>query len=168
MFSRTAIAVATLSLFPLRSLALDCGSRLTHVNVIGNVTTLNVSDIKQVGQICMTMTKGGHEVFDDCGALVGKIVSVDQDGTTHLTHTAVFDLRDTFRTQNDVGTIDLERLDEMTECTIPIKEYITQLAWGTGIFRGATIDVTAVGDIRFPPCGIQNTFELTGEACVRR
>ena len=172
MFSRTVMALATLSLFPLQSMAeMKCGPGLTHVNVNGSVTTLNVSDTKQVGQICLTMvrTANGREVFNDCGALVGKIVSADvQAGSRTLTHTAVFDLRDMFRTRNDQaqikGILDVD--ENYMPCAFIVEETISEFDKGVGIFLGATIHVTAEGSISFCPGKNLNTFTLKGEACV--
>jgi hypothetical protein len=174
LFSRTVMALATLSLFPLQAMAvMQCGTGLTHVEVVGRVTTLNVSDTKQAGHICMTMTKAnGREVFDDCGALVGKIVSADaQTGSSTLTHTAVFDLHDMFRTRNDQAQITgVLALDETTgaPCAFSVVETISEFEKGAGIFRSATIDVKAEGSISFCPGNNLNTFTLKGEACVRK
>jgi hypothetical protein len=46
MCTRNVIALATLCLFPLQAMALEYGSKLLHVSVIGDVTTLNVSETK--------------------------------------------------------------------------------------------------------------------------
>ena len=157
MFSRTVMALATLSLFPLQSMAgMKCGPGLTHVNVNGSVTTLNVSDTKQVGQICVTMIRpaNGREVFNDCGALVDKVASADgQTEITTLTHNAVFDLRDMFRTRNDqaqiTGVLDVDETG--TPCAFSVAETISKFEKGVGIFRGATINVTVSGSISFCP-----------------
>lgn len=163
MFNRNVIALATLSLFPLQSLALDCGNNQSHVSVSGNVTTLNVSETKQVGQICMKLTdEKGREVLDDCGALVGKVVSVDEAGITTLTHTAVFDLQNLFRTEGDTA----QPTGYPQECMLPVAEHMSKLT-GIGIFNGATIDAWATGSISLCP-GQPNTFNLSGEACVRK
>jgi hypothetical protein len=169
------MTLATLSLFPLQSMAaMQCGPGLTHVNVNGNVTTVNVSETRQVGQICMTMvrSKNGHEVFNDCGALVGKVVTpVDKSGVSELKHTAVFDLRDIFVTRGDQAQISLPplALDETgAPCAFSVEEHISEIDKGTGIFRGAQIDVTATGSISFCPDHNLNTFTLQGEACIRK
>jgi len=173
MLKRTVMTLATLSLFPLQSMAeMQCGPGLTHVNVNGNVTTVNVSETRQVGQICMTMvrSKNGHEVFNDCGALVGKVVAVDGLSST-LKHTAVFDLRDIFVTRGDQAQISFPPLafDETgAPCAFSVEEHISEIDKGTGIFRGAQIDVTATGSISFCPDHNLNTFTLQGEACIRK
>jgi hypothetical protein len=48
----------------------------------------------------------GKEVLDECGAIVGKIVSADEStGSFTLTHIAVFDPKNMFRTGGDKGEI---------------------------------------------------------------
>lgn len=174
MLKRTVTTLAALSLFPLQSMAaMQCGKGLTHVNVNGNVTMLNVSDSKQVGQICVTLvrTENGREVFDDCGALVGKVVSADvQTGSSTLTHTAVFDLRDMFVTRNDQAQITgILNVDETgAPCAFSVVESISEIQRGAGIFRDGQIAVTAFGSISFCPGHNLNTFTLQGEACVRK
>ncbi len=169
MFSRTVMALATLSLFPLQSMAeMKCGPGLTHVNVSGSVTTLNVSETKQVGQICLTMvrTANGREVFNDCGALIGKIVSPAEAEIAILTHTAVFDLRDMFRTEGDTA----QPTGSPVGCFLPVLEHISKFDKGVGIFQGAKIDVWATGSINLlcPEQPQPNTFSLSGEACVAK
>lgn len=174
MLKRTVTTLATLLLLPLQSMAaLQCGPGLTHVNVNGSVTTLNVSDTRQAGQICVTMnrTADGREVFNDCGALIGKVVSADaQTGSSTLAHTAVFDLRDTFATRNDHAQITgYQAFDDTgAPCAFSVVETISEIDKGTGIFRGGQIDVTAIGSVSFCAGQNLNTFTLQGEACVRK
>jgi len=53
--------------------------------------------------------------FNDCGALVGKVVSADpQTGASTLTHTAVFDFRNMFVTKNDQAQITTRHWPSMT------------------------------------------------------
>jgi len=174
MLNQTVIALATLSLFPLQSMAaMQCEAGLSHVNVNGSVTTLNISDTRQAGQICVAMTRtaDGREVFDDCGALVGKIVSADaQTGSSTLTHTAVFDARQMFITRNDHAQITgvLAVDDTGAPCAFSVVETISEIEKGAGIFRGSQINVNATGSISFCPGKNLNTFTLQGEACVRK
>ena len=174
MLKRTVMTLATLFLFPLQSMAaLQCGTGLTLVNVNGSVTTLNVSDTKQVGQICVAMIRAadGREIYNDCGALVGKVVSVDaQAGSSTLAHTAVFDLRDMFVTRNDRAQItEVQAVDDAgAPCAFGVVESITEIAKGAGIFRGGQINVMATGSVSFCPGKNLNTFTLQGEACVRK
>ena len=109
MLKPAVMTLASLFLYSSQSMAaMQCAPGLTHVSVNGNVTTLNVSATRQAGQICMTMirTSNGSEAFNDCGALVGNVVSADlESGSSSLTHTAVFDLRDMLVTRNDHAQI---------------------------------------------------------------
>lgn len=172
MSKLTAITLTTLSLLPLQSLAaLQCGPGQTHVNVSGSVTTLNVTETKQAGQICLTMTRtsDGRETFNDCGALVGKIVAADQTGGSTLAHTAVFDLKNTFQTRNDQAQITGPlAFDDAGACAFSVVETISEIGQGTGIFRDGKIGVTAIGNVSFCPGNNLNTFTLQGEACVRK
>jgi hypothetical protein len=166
------LTLTTLSLLPLQSLAaLQCGPGQTHVNVNGSVTTLNVTETKQAGQLCLTMTRtsDGRETFNDCGALVGKIVAADQTGST-LAHTAVFDLKNAFQTRNDQAQITgVLAVDEAgVPCAFSVAETISEIDQGAGIFRDGKIDVTADGRVSFCPGNNLNTFSLQGEACVRK
>ena len=174
MLKRTVMTLATLSLFPLQSMAaMQCGTGLTHVSVNGSVTTLNASDTKQVGQICVTMirTANGREEFNDCGAVVGKVVSTDmQTGSSVLAHTAVFDLREAFVTRNDQAQITaVQAVDDTgAPCAFSVVESLSEIDKGVGIFRGGQINVTATGSVSFCPGKNLNTFTLQGEACVRK
>ncbi len=168
------LTLVTLALLPLPSLAaLQCASGLTHVNVNGNVTTLNVSATKQVGQICVSMTKtaDGSEAFNDCGALLGKVVTADaQTGGSILSHTAVFDLRHMFVTRHDqaqiTGVLAVDAAG--APCAFSVVESISAIEKGAGIFRGGQIGVTAVGSVSFCPDKNLNTFTLQGEACIKK
>ena len=174
MLKRTVLTLLTLSLVPLQTMAaLQCGPGLMHVNVTGSVTTLNVSATKQVGQVCINMIRSanGHEVFNDCGALVGKVVESDPStGASTLTHTAVFDLRDIFVTRNDKAQIYYPTNSDETgnPCAFYVEEFISEIESGTGIFRDGQISVRARGNVNFCPDQGVNTFTLEGEACVRR
>ncbi len=166
------ITLAALWVAPLTaSYALECADG-TPVSVAGRVTTLNVSQTRQAGQICLTLTNGkGREVFDDCGALLGKITASDPDtGTSTLNHTAVFDLPHTFRTANDQAQITgVLAVDESgLPCAFSVVEHITQVSTGTGIFRRATMDAYATGSISFCPGNNLNTFSLSGQTCLRK
>jgi hypothetical protein len=174
MLKRTAMTLAILSLIPLQSVAaMQCGPGQTHVNVNGSVTTLNVSEVKQVGQVCVALTRtaDGREAFNDCGALVGKVVSADaQTGSSTLAHTAVFDFRNMFVTRNDLAQITgVLAVDETgAPCAFSVMESISEIEKGAGIFRGGQIDVTAVGRVSFCPGHNLNTLTLQGEACIRK
>jgi hypothetical protein len=174
MLKRTLASLATLSLIPIPALAaLQCGTGMSHVNLNGSVTTLNVSQTKQVGQVCVALTRtaDGREVFDDCGALVGKVVASDpQTGSSTLTHTAVFDFRNAFITRNDQAQITgvLAVDDTGTPCAFSVVESITEIEKGVGVFNGGQINALATGSVSFCPGRNLNTFTLEGEACVRK
>ncbi len=174
MLKRSLITLATLSLFPLQSFAaLQCATGLKHVNVNGSVTTLNVSASKQVGQICLTLIESasGREAFNDCGAVVGKVVATDPaTGSSTLSHTAVFDLHNAFVTRNDqaqvTGVLGVD--DAGAACAYSVVEAISEVQKGVGIFRGGSLAVTATGSVSACPNKNLNTFTLAGEACIRK
>jgi hypothetical protein len=174
MPSRMHLSVlAAISCLPfLANAAQQCAWGTTPVSVTGRVTTVNISETKQVGQICATMTTAdGREVFDDCGALVGKIVSVDPNtGTTMVIDTAVFELMEAFRTGQHapqvLGVVETDA--DGNPCAMSVREHITNLQWGTGIFANATLDVFADGIVSFCPGKNLNTYQLSGQACVHK
>jgi hypothetical protein len=174
MLKPAVMTLASLFLYSSQPMAaMQCAPGLTHVSVNGNVTTLNVSATRQAGQICMTMirTSNGSEAFNDCGALVGNVVSADlESGSSSLTHTAVFDLRDMLVTRNDHAQITgVLNVDETgAPCAFNVVESISEIEKAAGIFRGGQININAIGTISFCPGQNLNTFTLQGEACVRR
>jgi hypothetical protein len=152
---------------------LSCDGGYTHVTIAEGSTasTVNVSAVRQIGQICLTMSDdGGNTVFNDCGALIGNVTATDAAGNpTALSHTAVFELLESFKTQNDVPTIlGVTGVDGSgTPCAFAVSEHMTDLKWGTGVFRGASIDATALGTLSFCPGSNRNNFVISGEACLR-
>lgn len=172
MHTRLSLPVlAALLCLPAVGQAQQCAAGFTPTTVTGRVSTMNVSPTKQVGQICLTMVAAdGREVFDDCGALLGKVTAQDlTTGASTLNHTAVFELIESFKTNQDVAQITgvLETAPDGTPCAFSVTEHMTKLRWGTGIFYGATIDVVAEGSISFCPQNNLNTFQLNGHGCVR-
>lgn len=174
MLKRTVMTLVCVFLFTLQSIAaMQCDAGLQHVKINGNVTTINVSSTKQVGQICVTMIRSsnGREVFNDCGALIGNVVSADlQAGSTILKHTALFDMRDILVTRNDHAQITgIQNVDEKgTPCAFTIVESINEVEKGAGIFRDSKINIAASGTISFCPGNNLNLLTLQGEACVRK
>ena len=131
--------------------------RLHRDTVTGRMTTINVS-------------ADGREVFDDCGALVGKVTAMDTTtGASTLNHTAVFELFESFQTDQDVAQITgvLETDADGNPCAFSVTEHMTKLRSGLGIFNGATINVVAEGSISFCPEKNLNTFQLNGQGCIR-
>jgi len=173
MHSRLVLSlVAALACLPAISHAQQCPAGYAATTVTGRVTTMNISQTRQVGQICLVMvTADGRELFDDCGAVVGKVTAMDTTtGASTLNHTAVFDLLDTFQTYQDVaqitGVLDTEA--DGTPCAFSVTEHMTKFKSGTGIFNGATIDVVADGSISACSDKNLNTFQLNGHGCIRK
>jgi hypothetical protein len=164
-------ALAALSALPGAVHGQQCTAGYVPVSLDGRTTTMNISATRQAGQICLVMTKAdGREIFDDCGALVGNITSQNlETGTSTLNHTAVFELTQSFQSEGDVAQITgvLDSDSDGAPCAFSVTEHVTKLKWGTGTFAGATIDAVAVGTISFCPGKNHNTFQLTGQACVR-
>lgn len=167
------LAISALSACALTAHAedLQCASG-TLVEVSGQVTTLNISATRQAGQICMVLTDlaSGMERFNSCGALVGKIVSSDPSmGTSVLTHTALFDQKNSFRTENDVAQITAPiDFDPVTAapCAFSVTERITQIAWSKGVVQKGPVDIVAEGQISACPGKNLNSFILSGQACI--
>jgi hypothetical protein len=162
-------ALACAVLLPLSATADDtlaCKRGYTHVTITeGSVVTVNVSETKQVGQICLTMQNdAGRVVFDDCGALIGKVTETDGAGNpTKLSHTAVFELLESFKTENDM----VLHAAPLSECSVQVSESLTQLKWGTGVFWGGQLAAQADGVVSFCPGQNKNVFDITGQACLR-
>jgi hypothetical protein len=172
MHSRLVLSVlAAIACLPGASFAQQCPTGYTAATVTGRVTTMNISQTRQVGQICLVMTTAdGREVFDDCGALVGKVTAMDAAaGTSTLNHTAVFELFESFQTNQDAAQITgvLDTDADGNPCALSVTEHMTKLRSGTGIFNGATIDVIANGSISFCPDKNLNNFQLSGQGCLR-
>lgn len=172
MYQKThLLALAVFSSLPLLGHAQQCATGYTPATLTGHVTTLNVSETKQVGQLCMLLkATDGRELFNDCGALVGKVTATNTTtGASTLNHTAVFELLESFQTYQDAAQITgvLDTDDEGAACAFSVTEQLTRLKWGTGIFSGATVNVIAEGSISFCPGKNLNTFQLNGQACVR-
>jgi hypothetical protein len=172
MHSRLILSVlAALACLPAASHAQQCPTGYSATTVTGRVTTINISQTRQVGQICLVMvTADGREVFDDCGALVGKVTATDPaTGSSTLNHTAVFELLESFQTYKDAAQVTgvLEFDASGNPCAMSVTEHMTKISSGTGIFNGATIDVVADGSISFCPDKNLNTFQLNGHGCIR-
>ncbi len=150
---------------------LVCGSGYTHATITdGTVVTVNVSETKQVGQLCLTMEDDNHRVvFDDCGAVIGKITESNAYGIpTKLSHTAIFELLESFKTVND-ALVSAEPVawDGAQACAFSVVERFTELQWGTGVFYRGALNAEAEGTFSFCPGQNKNTFVLTGEGCMR-
>jgi hypothetical protein len=161
-------ALAALRALPRAVHGQQCAAGYVPVSLDGRTTTVNISATRQ---ICLVLTKAdGRETFDDCGALVGNVASQNlKTGTSTLNHTAVFELTQSFQSEGDVAQITgvLDSDSEGALCAFSVTEHVTKLKWGSGSFAGATIDALAVGTISFCPGKNLNTFQLSGQACVR-
>ncbi len=145
---------------------LTCKFGYTHVSITeGSATMINVSETKQVGQLCMTMQDdAGKVVFDDCGALIGTVTEQDDMGNpVKLSHTAVFELFESFKTVDDKVLSG----EPINECSFQVSESFSKLKWGTGVFLGGKLNARADGVVSFCPGQNKNTFVITGDACLR-
>lgn len=150
---------------------LSCRAGYTHATITeGSAATVNLSAIKQIGRLCLKMADdAGKEVFDDCGALVGTVTATDAAGNpTKLSHTAVFELLQSFKTVNDTPFFGVP-VDPTNPapCAFNVGERFTEMKWGTGVFQGGALNVEAVGVVSYCPSQNKNTFVLTGEACLK-
>ena len=164
MHSRLVLSVlAALACLPAVSQAQQCPTGYTATTVTGRVTTINVSPTRQVGQLCLVMVAAD-------GNVVGKVTAMDTTtGASTLNHTAVFELFESFQTDQVVAQITgvLETDADGNPCAFSVTEHMTKLRSGLGIFNGATINVVAEGSISFCPEKNLNTFQLNGQGCIR-
>jgi hypothetical protein len=149
--------------------ALDCADG-TPVSVAGDVTTMNISETQQTGQVCMKLTEAsGKQVFNSCGAILGEILSRDETGGSLLSHVAAFKGGHAFQTDNDAAQVTgVTAVDASgVPCAFDVVESVTQLKWGSGIFRKGSFEITALGNVSACPDKNLNTFQLSGVACLR-
>lgn len=150
---------------------LACGSGLTHATITsGHAITHTVTARKQTGQICLTMADDeGHEVFNDCGTLIGMINAVDPaTGTpTRLSHKAIFGMEELFQTKGDVPLYAYPTdPNDPAPCAFNIGESYTRLKTGTGVFSNGQLRVEAHGVVDECSERGSNTFDVSGEACL--
>jgi hypothetical protein len=140
-------------------------------NVSGTVTTQNVTQATQIGDIDIDiseMLNPDKVVFEDTGALVGNIT--DPTYPIELSHSARFPKGNSFVTSGDVAIIDFDNPLEFDSvigaCSWRVTEYITKIAGGTRFFRDATdVDIEAVGSVSYCPDNNINEFMLSGMVC---
>ena len=140
----------------------------------GSVTTENVTSTLQIGNIILTLSDEGNEVFGETGSLVGNITGADGYGSTLLSHKARFPKGDSFVTNDDTAVPDFQYGNPVravdgngTPCSFYIRETISDIAKGTRLFKNVTfVEVFAVGYISNCPGDNENHFELSGELCV--
>ena len=143
-----------------------CPDKALETSVSGVVTTRNLSEVMQVGSISLQLTSVDKQkvVFDDSGALIGRITdqSVDEYGrpVSHLDHTIVFDGGDSIETTGDAAVIS----GYADQCNLIVEEVISDF-WGTKAFKKASGSIHATGTINV--CGGENYFELSGTVCLK-
>jgi len=167
----TAIVCATVTSQASVAEPLSCRAGYTHATITaGSAATVNLSAIRQVGHICLKMENdAGKVVFDDCGALIGTVTATDAVGNpTRLSHTAVFELLESFKTVDDTPFfgVPVDPTDP-APCAFNVGERFTKLKWGTGVFSGGALNVEALGVVSFCPSQNKNTFVLSGDACLK-
>ncbi len=168
-----ACLVLVLLAVPAVAANLACRPGQTHASIAdGSAVTVNLSEIKQAGQICLKLVDDrGAVAFDECGSLLGLVTGVDPatGAATSLSHKAVFDAESSFQTVQDqpLYFIPTDPTDP-EPCSFLIGEAFTHLKAGTGLFQGGALNVEAQGTVSFCPGDNRNRFTLTGEACLRR
>ena len=165
------LSFAVLSALPLLShAALQCNVG-TPVNVSGRATMINTSATRQAGQLCMTLTNAnGIAVFDQCGAMLGNILSTNPDtGVSILNHTALFNKKQAFITRNDVAQVTGVLATEATgvPCAFSVEEKITEIVWSKGVLQSGAADLTVTGSLSACTDKNLNTLTLSGTACYR-
>lgn len=164
----TFAAFSSLPMFAHGALSCESGNR---ANLSGRVTTINTSPTRQAGQICLTLTNAkGKEVFDQCGAILGNVVSSDpQTGTSIINHTVMFSKNEAFTTQNDVAQITGVTAvnDTGVPCGFSVVEKISKVNWSSGIVAAGAVDISARGTVSSCPSNNVNNFTLSGEVCLK-
>lgn len=165
----TFVAFSSLPLFAHGALTCENGSK---ANLSGRVTTVNISPTRQAGQICLTLTNAhGKEVYDQCGAIIGNVVSTDpQTGTSILNHTVVLSRTEAFTTLNDAAQITgVVAVDESgVPCAYRVVEKISKINWSSSIVDTGTVDITARGTVSACSSNNMNNFALSGEVCLQK
>jgi hypothetical protein len=164
-----ASSMAIMTMTAVNAMGAACPSGYTETIVSGSISTINISETQQFGQIEMQLTntnKKGKVLFDESGTLIGTITdqTVDDYGrpVSILSHSVTFNDGSTIETVGDEATI----TGGISECSFVVEEVIGNF-WGTQAFKRATGEIRADGSISVPPyCDNQNTFELSGTVCL--
>ena len=160
------ISIAALATASTAASATECPRDSRATVVSGTVTTTNISPAIQIGSIDLQLTspKTGKIVFDEQGALIGRVTEqyFDEWGrpVSLLDHTIVFEGGDTIETSGDVAVIN----GATSECDLLVDEVISSF-WGTKFFKRATGTINAGGTINI--CGDNNQFALSGTVCLK-
>ena len=165
----TVAAFSSLPMFAHGALSCENGNK---ASLSGRVTTVNTSPTRQAGQICLTLTDAkGKEVYDQCGAIIGNVVSSDpQTGRSILNHTVMLSKNAAFTTQNDVAQIiGVAAVNQSgVPCAFNVVEKITKVDWSSGIVAAGAVDINARGTISSCPTNNMNNFALSGEVCLKK
>jgi hypothetical protein len=159
-----AASVAILSMVATNVMANECQKNFQATEVTGTVSTSSLGETMQSGTIDLQLTsiKKGKVLFDDHGAIVGRItVPTDEFGLTILDHNMIFDGGSTIETSGDIAQI-VGLPDEFLN--FPVEEIISNF-WGTKTFKRATGTINASGTVN-PYTGL-NDFILSGTVCIR-
>jgi len=160
------VSLALLVMASTQAAAGACPEKSLETAVSGSVTTRNISETMQLGSISLQLTSvDKHKVvFDDSGALIGRITdqSLDEYGrpVSFLNHTIVFSGGDTIETSRDQAVIS----GYLSNCDLAVDEVISDF-WGTKAFKNASGTINATGSINV--CGDENRFELSGTVCLK-
>lgn len=158
-----ASSMAILTTTAVTAMGADCPQGYTKTKVEGSVTTMNVSDIHQMGVIDMQLTntnKSGKVLFQETGTITGEVTK-REGPVSILSHKIDFNDGSTIETVGDVATINYPT----SYCSFAVGEVISNF-WGTQTFKRATGEIHADGEISFPDCGNENHFELSGTVCL--
>jgi len=166
------LAVTTITGYSNTSFAeqacLEVEEGITAYSVEGRITTENITDTLQIGNINLTVHNGdGEVVFTESGSLAGNITGTDSYGATLLSHVARFPKGNSFVTNGDraVLTYPFVRatLEDGTPCSFWIQETISNISLGTRFFRQFTgIEVIADGHVSNCSGDNENHFVLSG------
>jgi hypothetical protein len=142
-------------------------------SVGGSLTTENITNTLQIGNMTLTLSDENGEIFNETGSLVGNITGGDASiGQSVLSHKARFPQGDSFVTEGDLaqitGLLDFIFVDGVpVPCAFSISEYITDIPKGTRLFKNVTsVNVAAQGAVYNCPSKNENSFELSGVLCV--
>jgi hypothetical protein len=172
---KLAVSVAFLSIFATNVMANECPKNFQEVIVTGTVNTQNIPAGMQVGTIDMQLTsvKKDKLLFDQVGAIVGQITSIDASGfpiLTTLDHEITFADNVEIETNGDTATV---YGDPNAGEPVDVVEVINNFH-GTKNFKNATGTIIATGQLNssFEPDGnggysTYNSFLLSGSLCIK-
>ncbi|MEH6569275.1 MAG: hypothetical protein V7709_09375 [Halioglobus sp.] len=162
-----AVSVAILSMVATNVMAGECEQNFKLVDVSGTVNTQSIPAAMQIGTIDMQLTsvKSGRVLFDQTGAVVGKITgSVDGafPPVVLLDHDITFEKGAEIETTGDQATL---YGDPTGSEPVPVVEVISNF-WGSKMFKNSTGEIIATGYLNTNGTG-SNEFGLSGSLCVK-